>query len=65
MDMSVVSTVFLALLFVNTVAAFITVFRKPRSIASVFAWMMTLVFIRVLGFVVFVLWSRNRRRNHL
>ena len=35
MDMSVVSTVFLALLFVNTVAAFITVFRKPRSIASV------------------------------
>ena len=34
MDMSVVSTVFLALLFVNTVAAFITVFRKPALTTS-------------------------------
>ncbi len=43
MDMSMISTVLLALLFINTIAAFITVFRKPRSIAIVFAWMMTLV----------------------
>lgn len=49
MDMSMISTVLLALLFINTIAAFITVFRKPRSIASVFAWMMTLVFILASG----------------
>ncbi|MDU4625624.1 MAG: phospholipase D-like domain-containing protein, partial [Enterococcus gallinarum] len=59
MDMSVVSTVFLALLFVNTVAAFITVFRKPRSIASVFAWMMTLVFIPGFGFLLYLFCGRG------
>ena len=59
LDMSVVSTVFLALLFVNTVAAFITVFRKPRSIASVFAWMMTLVFIPGFGFLLYLFCGRG------
>jgi len=54
MDMSMISTVLLALLFINTIAAFITVFRKPRSIASVFAWMMTLVFIPGIGFLLYL-----------
>ena len=37
---------------INTIGAFITIFRKPRSIASIFAWMMTLVFIPGCGFLL-------------
>ena len=59
MDMSMISTVLLALLFINTIAAFITVFRKPRSIASVFAWMMTLVFIPGIGFLLYLFCGRG------
>lgn len=39
---------------INTIGAFITIFRKPRSIASIFAWMMTLVFIPGFGFLLYL-----------
>lgn len=39
MDMAIAYQVVWGLIVINTVGAFITVFRKPRSIASVLAWM--------------------------
>lgn len=59
MDFGIITWVFIGLVFINTIGAFITVFRKPRSIASVFAWMMTLVFLPGLGFLVYLFCGRG------
>ncbi|MGX7328585.1 cardiolipin synthase [Enterococcus bulliens] len=59
MDMSLVYSVIIALIILNTIGAFITVFRRPRSIASVFAWMMALVFLPVIGFILYSFCGRG------
>ena len=47
-DLSILQSVFLLVIFINTIGALITVFRKPRSITSILAWSLTLVFICLL-----------------
>ncbi|MGO3589929.1 cardiolipin synthase [Leuconostoc falkenbergense] len=42
-------------LVVNTVVAFITVFRQKRDIATIWAWMLVLLFLPVIGFAIFFL----------
>lgn len=59
MDMSVTAIVLAVLLLVNTAGALVTVFRKPRSIASVFAWMMTLIFLPGIGFILYIFCGRG------
>lgn len=51
--------IFILLLFLNTVAAFITVFRRPRSIQSVLAWMIALVFLPGIGFLLYAFCGRG------
>lgn len=48
---------------VNTIGAAITVFRKPRSIASILAWLVTLVFIPVVGFILYLFCGRGLDRE--
>ncbi|MHC5373236.1 cardiolipin synthase [Enterococcus sp. LJL120] len=57
--MRIFEIVLLVLIFINTVSAIITVFRKPRSIASVLAWLLTLVLIPVLGFILYAFVGRG------
>ncbi|MFD2728176.1 cardiolipin synthase [Enterococcus camelliae] len=59
MNMSLLYNVIIALIMLNTIGAFVTVFRRPRSIASVFAWMMTLVFFPVFGFILYIFCGRG------
>jgi cardiolipin synthase len=47
------------LLLLNTTAALITVFRKPRSISSVLAWIMTLLFLPGIGFIIYLFCGRG------
>ncbi|MHC5267770.1 cardiolipin synthase [Enterococcus sp. LJL98] len=50
----------LTLLFIiNTIGAIVTVFRRPRSIASVFAWMLALVFLPGVGFLLYLFAGRR------
>ncbi|MFC0360989.1 cardiolipin synthase [Enterococcus canintestini] len=58
-DLSILQSVFLLVIFINTIGALITVFRKPRSITSILAWSLTLVFIPVIGFVVYLFCGRG------
>lgn len=57
--MRYIEIVLLAIILVNTVSAVITVFRKPRSIASVLAWLLTLIFIPVFGFILYAFCGRG------
>lgn len=59
MDMSLLYYVLIALIALNTLGAFITVFRRPRSIESVFAWMMALIFLPVVGFILYAFCGRG------
>ena len=47
------------LILINTIGAVITVFRRPRSITSILAWLMTLTFLPVLGFIVYLFCGRG------
>lgn len=47
------------LVLLNTTAALITVFRKPRSISSVLAWIMTLLFLPGIGFMIYLFCGRG------
>lgn len=58
-DLAIFYQIISALIFINTVVAFITVFRRPRSITSVIAWMMTLVFLPGLGFILYAFCGRG------
>ncbi|MDH6363958.1 cardiolipin synthase [Enterococcus sp. PF1-24] len=49
----------IVILFINTVSAIITVFRKPRSIASVLAWLLTLTFLPGVGFILYAFCGRG------
>ena len=58
-DITIVYQIFAGLIFINTVGAIITVFRKPRSIASVLAWLVTLTFLPGLGFLLYAFCGRG------
>lgn len=51
--------ILVGLLLLNTTAALITVFRKQRSISSVLAWIMTLLFLPGIGFIIYIFCGRG------
>lgn len=57
--MQIFISVLLVFLLLNTTAALITVFRKPRSISSVLAWIMTLLFLPGIGFIIYIFCGRG------
>ncbi|WP_071131580.1 cardiolipin synthase [Enterococcus timonensis] len=57
--MQYILEIFIFLLFINTVASVVTVFRKPRSIQSVLAWMIALVFLPGIGFILYAFCGRG------
>ncbi|WP_122644972.1 cardiolipin synthase [Enterococcus mediterraneensis] len=59
MEMAIINWVFFGLILVNTVGAIVTVFRRPRSITSVLAWLLTLIFFPVLGFLIYLFCGRG------
>ncbi|WP_368252478.1 PLDc N-terminal domain-containing protein, partial [Enterococcus sp. 2201sp1_2201st1_B8_2201SCRN_220225] len=59
MEMSMLSTVLSLLIFINTIGAIITVFRRPRSITSILAWLVTLTFLPVIGFIIYLFCGRG------
>ncbi len=59
MDISLINTVVYGVILINTIGAIITVFRKPRSITSILAWLMTLVFLPIVGFIFYLFCGRG------
>ncbi|WP_429971099.1 cardiolipin synthase [Fructilactobacillus sp. Tb1] len=49
----------LLVVFINTIIAIITIFREPRDIMSTLAWLMVLIFIPVLGFLLYGFFGRG------
>jgi len=62
-DLAILYQIVWGLILINTVVAFVTVFRRPRSITSMLAWMMTLVFLPGLGFILYAFCGRGIDRE--
>ncbi|WP_283679912.1 cardiolipin synthase [Lentilactobacillus sp. Marseille-Q4993] len=50
---------------VNALLAILTVFREKRDIAAIWAWLLVLVFIPVLGFIMYAFVGRKLPKNRL
>ena len=59
MDLSVINSVIIMIILINTIGAIVTVFRRPRSITSILAWLMTLTFFPIIGFIVYLFCGRG------
>lgn len=59
MNLGTVLTLLVTLLLVNTIGAIFTVFRTPRTITSVLAWLLTLIFLPGIGFLIYAFCGRG------
>ncbi|WP_129044518.1 cardiolipin synthase [Companilactobacillus metriopterae] len=57
--------IIVALLIINTVVALITVFIKPRSTVTVWAWILVLVLLPGVGFILYAFFGRGIAREKL
>ncbi|MDM8213010.1 cardiolipin synthase [Enterococcus hirae] len=61
--MHIITAIISIAITVNTIAALITVFWRPRSITSTLAWLMALVFVPVIGFILYLFLGRGLDRE--
>ncbi|MCI1891866.1 cardiolipin synthase [Schleiferilactobacillus perolens] len=57
--MGIVLNILIILFIFNTVGAVVTVFHRPRNIASTLAWLLVLVLLPVLGFILYAFLGRG------
>lgn len=58
-------SIFNVIVVVNAVLAIITVFREKRDIAAIWAWLLVLIFLPVIGFIVYAFLGRQLPQNRL
>lgn len=57
--MSIALTIFVIIMIFNTGGAIVTVFHRPRNIASTLAWLMVLILLPVVGFLLYAFLGRG------
>ncbi|MCY9805954.1 cardiolipin synthase [Lentilactobacillus senioris] len=57
--------VFNVIVVVNAVLAIITVFKEKRDIAAIWAWLLVLIFLPIVGFVAYAFVGRQLPQNRL
>ena len=55
----------LALLIFNVVLSGLVVFFERRNPASTWAWLLLLLFVPVLGFIAYMIFGRNSKREKM
>ena len=63
--MGVFSSILFIIIFLNTTAAVITVFREPREIAATWGWLIVLVMLPVIGFIIYFFFGRRIRKKRI
>ncbi|MGO3779913.1 MAG: cardiolipin synthase [Enterococcus viikkiensis] len=57
--MGIIEQIILFIFIANAIGAIITVFRKPRNITTIWAWLLTLIFLPVIGFLIYAFCGRG------
>lgn len=59
------SSIFNAVVIINAIFAVLTVFREKRDIAAIWAWLLVLVFLPLVGFIAYAFLGRKLPKNRL
>lgn len=59
------SLIFEVIVFLNAALAIITIFRRPRDIAAIWAWLLVLIIFPVVGFIVYAFFGRKLPKSKL
>ena len=63
--MGIISSFLYLIIFVNTIAAVITVFREPRDISATWGWLIVLIMLPVIGFIIYFFFGRRIRKKRI
>lgn len=58
-------TIFNIIIFINAALAVITVFRQERDIAATWAWLLVLIFLPIVGFLIYAFFGRRLPKSKL
>ncbi|MFQ3854273.1 cardiolipin synthase [Staphylococcus sp. 2S1] len=61
----ILNIIFLGAFILNLIFAFTIIFMERRSAGAVWAWLLVLVFIPILGFIIYLLFGRQIQRNRI
>lgn len=61
----IINTFMIGAFILNIIFAFIIIFMERRSTGAVWAWILILVFIPILGFIIYLLFGRQIQRDHI
>ncbi|MBS4749892.1 cardiolipin synthase [Carnobacteriaceae bacterium zg-ZUI78] len=58
-------TIILIIIFLNTLAALITVFRESRGISSTWTWLLVLVLLPIIGFILYLFIGKKISKENI
>ncbi|MGO3496753.1 MAG: PLDc N-terminal domain-containing protein, partial [Staphylococcus equorum] len=61
----ILNIIFLGAFILNLIFAFTIMFMERRSAGAVWAWLLVLVFIPILGFIIYLLFGRQIQRDRI
>ncbi|MGX5791001.1 cardiolipin synthase [Staphylococcus equorum] len=61
----ILNIIFLGSFILNLIFAFTIIFMERRSAGAVWAWLLVLVFIPILGFIIYLLFGRQIQRDRI
>ena len=61
----ILNIVLISAFILNLIFAFTIIFMERRSAGSIWAWLLILVLIPILGFIVYLLFGRQIQRKHI
>ncbi|HLR18758.1 MAG TPA: cardiolipin synthase [Staphylococcus sp.] len=61
----ILNVIFIGSFLLNLIFAFTIIFMERRSAGSVWAWLLVLVFVPLLGFIIYLLFGRQIQRDHI
>lgn len=65
MDMDIITIVFSFVLFLNIFLAAVIIFLEKRNVAATWAWVLVLLFLPVIGFVLYLVIGQNLSRRKI
>ena len=61
----IINIILITAFILNLIFAFIIIFMERRSAGSIWAWLLILVFLPIVGFILYLLLGRQIQRKHI
>ena len=61
----IINIILITAFILNLIFAFIIIFMERRSAGSIWAWLLVLVFLPIVGFILYLLLGRQIQRKHI